>query len=215
MNNCSAISSREQVTVYSRYTHVKTERENSCCLAENEQLFSYIKSRTSYCIFMLHSRQDWARKKLLLAGNGKLFSYMNNIHVTARISSRKGTIVQLYQVTVYSCYTHVKTERENSCCYGNSAISSRKQVTVYSCYTHAKTERENSCCLAEKEQLFSYIKSRTSYCIFMLHSRQDWARKKLLLSGKWTIVQLYQVENKLLYFHATLTSRLSEEIVVV
>ena len=165
MNNCSAISSREQVTVYSCYTHVKTERENSCCLTENEQLCSYIKSRTSYCIFMLHSRQDWARKKLLLSG--------------------KGTIVQLYQVEnsycIFMLYTHVKTERENSCCLTKmnncSAISSREQVTVYSCYTHVKTERGNSCCLAENEQLFSYIKSTTSYCIFMLHSRQDWARK--------------------------------------
>jgi hypothetical protein len=35
-----------------------------------------------------------------------------------------------------------------------------------------------------------------------------------LLNGKGTIVQLYQVENKLRYIHATLTSRLSEKIVV-
>jgi hypothetical protein len=133
---------------------------------------------------------------------------MNNC---SAISSRE-------QVTIYSCYTHVKTERDNSCCLAKrnncSAISSREQVTIYSCYTHVKIERDNSCCLTENEQLCSYIKSRTSYCIFRLHSRQDWARKKLLLSGKWTIVQLYQVENKLLYIHATLTSRLSEKIVV-
>jgi hypothetical protein len=105
----------------------------------------------------------------------------------------------------------VALRKMNNC----AAISNREQITVYSCYTHVKTERENNCCLTENEQLFSYIKSRTSYCIFMLHSRQDWARKLLLLSGKWTIVQLYQVENKLLFIHVTLTSRLSEKIVVV
>ena len=84
---------------------------------------------------------------------------MNNC---SAISSRE-------QVTVYSCYTHVKAEQENSCCLTKmnncSAISSREQVTVYSCYTHVKTERENSCCLTENEQLFSYIKSRTSYML--------------------------------------------------
>jgi hypothetical protein len=35
-----------------------------------------------------------------------------------------------------------------------------------------------------------------------------------LLCGKGTIVQLYQLENKLLDIHVTLTSRLSEKIIV-
>jgi hypothetical protein len=151
MNNCSAISSREQVTVYSCYTHVKTEPENSCCLAENEQLCSYIKSRTNYCIFMLHSPQDWARKATTIFW----------LSLDVSVAWIYGNLFS----TWYS-WTIVHFPLSNNYFRAQSWRS---------CYIHLKTERENSCCLGEKEQLFSYIKSRTSYCIFLLHSRQDWS----------------------------------------